>query len=228
VNGCHECQERYRKLAQKLRDIAAALRKTRHVLDATASMIMRAVDNARAQKQRSIRTAQRGGGLSAFSGRRRRLQERRAATEDSGGGCVAGAGCRGSDDLKVPSDPWQSDELKDFGSVVQWNRGWIRNYDAANRHHTGSALRCWQRVHAQLPPGCGAVRRSSAAEPDGRAAGSAESIFRTAADLIDLKAEVDKSSSRCEASSIVRARSRGDSRIATHLSESAEGSLTAS
>ena len=29
-----------------------------------------------------------------------------------------------NDDLQIPRDPWQSDELKDFGSVVQWE-SWV-------------------------------------------------------------------------------------------------------
>ena len=29
------------------------------------------------------------------------------------------------DDLQVPRDPWQSDELKDFGTVVAWE-SWSR------------------------------------------------------------------------------------------------------
>ena len=29
-----------------------------------------------------------------------------------------------ADDLQVPRDPWQSDELKDFGTVVQWE-SWV-------------------------------------------------------------------------------------------------------
>jgi len=98
VNGCNACQDRYRRLAQKLRDTAACpTEKPDTFWTRQRLMIMRAVDNARAQSQRNARTAR---------------------------VIVAPVQVAATDDLKVSQDPWQSDELKDFGSVVQWE-SWV-------------------------------------------------------------------------------------------------------
>jgi hypothetical protein len=84
-------------------------------------MIMRAVDNARAQSQRNMRTARVAaaaflafvlGGAVVYKSVEPQLKTQPAI--------VAPAPVASTDDLKVPADPWQSDELKDFGSVVQW------------------------------------------------------------------------------------------------------------
>ena len=127
VNGCNACQERYRKLAQKLRDVAACpSEKPDTFWTRQRLMIMRAVDNARAQKQRSIRTARVAaaaflafvlGGAVVYKSVEPQLKT--PAVVVSPAPAVAS-----TDDLKVPADPWQSDELKDFGSVVQWE-SWV-------------------------------------------------------------------------------------------------------
>src|SRR5438552_8153647 len=38
---------------------------------------------------------------------------------------------KASDELQVPRDPWQSDELKDFHNVVQWE-SWVADSKSAN------------------------------------------------------------------------------------------------
>src|SRR5262249_4498620 len=58
VNGCNECQERYRGLARKLRDIAACpAEKPATFWTRQRLMIMRAVDSARENSHRNVRTA---------------------------------------------------------------------------------------------------------------------------------------------------------------------------
>ncbi|HEY8181585.1 MAG TPA: hypothetical protein VII32_05055 [Thermoanaerobaculia bacterium] len=122
VNGCNDCQDRYRRLAQKLRDVAACpTEKPDTFWTRQRLMIMRAVDNARAQSQRNMRTARVAaaaflafvlGGAVVYKSVEPQLKTQPAI--------VAPAPVASTDDLKVPADPWQSDELKDFGSVVQW------------------------------------------------------------------------------------------------------------
>ena len=126
VNGCSACQDRYRRLAQKLRDIAACpSEKPDTFWTRQRLMIMRAVDNARGQSQRNTRTARVAaaaflafvlGGAVVYKSVEPQLK--RPPT------IPAPAAVASADDLKVPPDPWQSDELKDFGSVVQWE-SWV-------------------------------------------------------------------------------------------------------
>jgi hypothetical protein len=126
VNGCSECQDRYRRLAQKLRDIAACpSEKPDTFWTRQRLMIMRAVDNARSQSQRNMRTARVAaaaflafvlGGAVVYKSVEPQLEKLPAI--------VAPAAVATADDLKFPPDPWQSDELKDFGSVVQWE-SWV-------------------------------------------------------------------------------------------------------
>ena len=123
VNGCDACQDRYRRLAQKLRDVAACpSEKPDTFWTRQRLMIMRAVDNARAQSQRNVRTARVAaaaflafllGGAVVYKSVEPKLAPPPPATSSS-------QPVASTDDLKVPADPWQSDELKDFGSVVQW------------------------------------------------------------------------------------------------------------
>ena len=122
VNGCNDCQDRYRRLAQKLRDVAACpTDKPETFWTRQRLMIMRTVDNARAQSQRNMRTARVAaaaflafvlGGAVVYKSVEPQLKTPPVI--------VAPAPVASTDDLKVPTDPWQSDELKDFGSVVQW------------------------------------------------------------------------------------------------------------
>lgn len=123
VNGCNDCQDRYRKLAQKLRDVAACpTDKPDTFWTRQRLMIMRAVDNARSQSQRNVRTARVAaaaflafilGGAVVYKSVEPQLKPQPVVAAPA-------APVASTDELKVPTDPWQSDELKDFGSVVQW------------------------------------------------------------------------------------------------------------
>jgi len=126
VSGCNECQDRYRRLAQKLRDIAACpAEKPATFWTRQRLMIMRAVDNARLHSQRASRVGRMAaaamlafllGGVVVY----KTVQPKApvvVVTQQT-------AAPAPSDDLQVPRDPWQSDELKDFGTVVQWE-SWV-------------------------------------------------------------------------------------------------------
>jgi len=124
VNACNECQDRYRRLADKLRDIAACPSdKPGTFWTRQRMMITRAIENARHQSHATVR----GGRIAAA-----------AMLAFVLGGAVVYktiprqkppvvvvdhqtiAAPEADDDLDVPRDPWQSDELKDFGGVVAW------------------------------------------------------------------------------------------------------------
>jgi len=125
VNGCSECQDRYRRLSQKLRETSACATDKPETFWSRQRMIIgRAVERAR---QESGSSAARGGRIAAA-----------AMLAFILGGAVVyktvqpakapvlivaqQTATTPSDDmdLQVPRDPWQDDELKDFGTVVAW------------------------------------------------------------------------------------------------------------
>jgi hypothetical protein len=126
VNGCNACQDRYRRLAQKLRDTAACpTEKPDTFWTRQRLMIMRAVDNARAQSQRNVRTARvAAAAFLAFVLGGAVVYKSVEPALNTPPVIIAPAQVAAADELKVPQDPWQSDELKDFGSVVQWE-SWV-------------------------------------------------------------------------------------------------------
>ena len=125
VDGCSECQERYRRLAQKLRETSScSTDKPETFWTRQRMLIGRAVERARHQSESST---VRGGRIAAAAMLAfilggavvyKTVQPAKApavvvsqqtattASEDM--------------DLQVPRDPWQDDELKDFGTVVAW------------------------------------------------------------------------------------------------------------
>ena len=126
VNGCNECQDRYRRLAQKLRDIAACpAEKPSTFWTRQRLMIMRAVERAREQSTRASRAGRMAaaamlafvlGGAVVYKTVQPKAQVVVVSQQTTAAPPV--------DDLQVPRDPWQSDELKDFGTVVQWE-SWV-------------------------------------------------------------------------------------------------------
>src|SRR5438132_4307053 len=117
VSGCNECQDRYRRLAQKLRDIAACpAEKPATFWTRQRLMIMRAVDNARLHSERASRVGRMAaaamlafllGGVVVY----KTVQPKAPVVVVTQQTAAPPAP---SDDLQVPRDPWQSDELKDF------------------------------------------------------------------------------------------------------------------
>lgn len=125
VNDCNECQTRYRRLAEKLRDAAACpSEKPATFWTRQRMLITRAVDNARRQSHTAVRTGRIAaaamlafvlGGAVVYKTVQPKppvVVVQTATTQTP------------ADDLQVPRDPWQSDELKDFGTVVQWE-SWV-------------------------------------------------------------------------------------------------------
>jgi len=129
VNGCGDCQNRYRRLAEKLRDIAACdTDKPPTFWARQRLMIMRAVDSAREQSGRASRIARVAaaatlafvlGGAIVYKTVEPSLKKAPVVVSQQ-----TAAPAPSADDLQIPRDPWQSDELKDFGTVVQWE-SWV-------------------------------------------------------------------------------------------------------
>lgn len=137
VNECAQCQERYRRLSQKLREVAACPTDKPDTFWARQRlMIMRAVEQARGRSHRPSRIARIAaaaififilGGVTVYETMPRKTavvvspaQSRVAATPD---------------ELQIPRDPWNSDELKGFGSVVEW-QSWVSQTNQANGDDT--------------------------------------------------------------------------------------------
>ena len=121
VNDCGECQDRYRRLAQKLRETAACpSEKPATFWTRQRMMITRSIEGARRPSNATVR----GGRIAAAAMLAFVLggavvyktipQQRKPPV------VVVAATPAADDDLQVPRDPWQSDELKDFGTVVAW------------------------------------------------------------------------------------------------------------
>jgi predicted anti-sigma-YlaC factor YlaD len=129
VNDCQECQERYRRLAEKLRDMAACpADKPATFWTRQRLMIMRAVDNAREHSHRAVRVSRVAaaallafvlGGAVVYNSVEPSLKKPPVVVSQQ-----TAAPATSTDDLQVPRDPWQSDDLKDFGTVVQWE-SWV-------------------------------------------------------------------------------------------------------
>src|SRR5204863_4570440 len=123
VNGCAECQERYRRLAQKLRETAACpAEKPATFWTRQRMLITRAVEDARRPSSAAVR----GGRIAAAAMLAfilggavvyKTVQPKTPAVVVA----QQTATTQSEDmDLQVPRDPWQDDELKDFGTVVAW------------------------------------------------------------------------------------------------------------
>src|SRR5438105_9781139 len=121
VNGCNACQDRYRRLAQKLRDMAAcSAEKPATFWTRQRLMIMRTVDNARERSQRGARTMRVAaaallafvlGGAVVYKSVEPALKRPPVIVTQQ-----TAVAAQPADDLQIPRDPWQSDELKDFGN----------------------------------------------------------------------------------------------------------------
>lgn len=128
VNDCNDCQDRYRKLAHKLRDVAACpTDKPSTFWTRQRLMVMRAVDNARARSNRTTRTGRIAaaallsfilGGAVVYKTIPHPSKQPVIVAAQQQTMTSSGA----DDVLDVPRDPWQSDELKDFGAVVAWEQ----------------------------------------------------------------------------------------------------------
>lgn len=137
VNECAECQERYQRLARKLREIAACpAEKPATFWTRQRLMIMRAVEQTRGRSHRAPRIARAAaaavlvfvlGGVTVYETAPRKTEVIVAPQQTTASAT--------SDDLQIPHDPWQSDELKDFGAVVQW-QSWVAQTNQTNGENT--------------------------------------------------------------------------------------------
>jgi predicted anti-sigma-YlaC factor YlaD len=138
VNECDECRQRYQRLARKLREMAACpAEKPSTFWTRQRLMIMRAVESARGRSHRTAHIARIAaaavlvfalGGVTVYE---TVPKEPPAVVAQQ-----TAAPVTASDDLQVPRDPWDSDELKDFGAVVQW-QSWVTQ---SNSTAGGSSL----------------------------------------------------------------------------------------
>jgi len=127
VNECGECQQRYQRLAHKLREVSACpTDKPATFWARQRLMILRSIESMRQRPRRVTRVGRVAaaallffilGGVVVYETTPRQkppvvLQQTAAAPATS------------PDDLLIPRDPWQSEELKDFGAVVQW-QSWV-------------------------------------------------------------------------------------------------------
>ena len=136
VNGCAECQERYQRLSRKLREISACpTDKPETFWTRQRLMIMRAVEQARGRSHRlsrGVRIAAAAvlvfilGGVTVYE-----TAPRKTAVVVAPQQSAASSG----DQLQIPHDPWDSDELKDFGAVVQW-QSWVAQTNKTNGENT--------------------------------------------------------------------------------------------
>jgi hypothetical protein len=136
VNSCGDCQDRYRRLAQKLRDVAACpAEKPATFWSRQRLMVMRAADRVRSERGRAARTGRVAAAamLAFLLGGAVVYKSVEPKTTTVAVPQQTTAAAAPADDLQVPKDPWQSDELKDFGSVVEW-QSWV---DA--RNNTGGS-----------------------------------------------------------------------------------------
>jgi predicted anti-sigma-YlaC factor YlaD len=115
---CSDCAARYERLDRKLRSLAACDHQKPETFWARQRMaVMRRIDGRRTRK--------------SVAGR---LVAAAALVVVLGGGVITWKNSTGAPateitaevnaDLSVPTDPWQSDELKDLQSVVAWE-SWV-------------------------------------------------------------------------------------------------------
>ncbi|MEO6488204.1 MAG: hypothetical protein ABIO78_09725 [Thermoanaerobaculia bacterium] len=109
--GCTECAARYERLDRKLREAAACHTERPDTFWARQrNAILHTIEHRRPSR---LRFAAAAGLLLAIAGGLLTYQ----------GSAPAPAAIPQAEEI-VPSDPWESEELQDFGSVVQWE-SWI-------------------------------------------------------------------------------------------------------
>src|SRR5262249_43928017 len=124
VNRCSECQDRYRRLAQKLRDVSACPADKPETFWMRQRMIIgRAVERVRREAQPAVRVGRVAaaamlafilGGAIVYKS----VEHKRTAVAIVSEDAVMTPS--EDDDLTLPRDPWQSDDLKEFSTVVAW------------------------------------------------------------------------------------------------------------
>jgi len=124
--SCGECAARYEKLERKLREAAACPTDKPESFFARQRMsIMRKLQGMRPAQRRAVAPARvaaaatlafiLGGALVYEITKPERGSASQTATQTATSTAV-----RSADDLQLPRDPWQSEELQEFQPIVQW------------------------------------------------------------------------------------------------------------
>ena len=125
--SCTDCASRYEKLERKLRDAAACSTEKPDSFWARQRLsVMRKIHMVKRPQARNHGPARiaaaavlaflLGGAFVYEVNRRERLPELPPAQTTSAAKSV--------DDLQLPRDPWQSEELQDFQPIVEWE-SWV-------------------------------------------------------------------------------------------------------
>lgn len=125
---CAECSARYERLERKLRELSAChTEKPETFWTGQRMTIMRGISERRTPYLRIAAAALLAfvlGGLALY-----RSTEAPAPVVPK----TATVEAQPINDLSMPSDPWQSDELKEFGAVVEWE-SWVTDTQKKGNH----------------------------------------------------------------------------------------------
>jgi hypothetical protein len=126
---CAECRAKYERLERKLREAAACnLERPATFWARQRLSIMRRIDSQRVQGEvvtRTLRVAAAAllafflGGAVVYKALEPALKRQPVVISNH-----ASPAPSTPDELQVPRDPWQSDELQDFRGVVEWE-SWV-------------------------------------------------------------------------------------------------------
>ena len=127
--ACSECAERYKRLERKLREAAACPAKPVTFWAFQRGSIMRRVEAERRQSARAPRTWRVAAAavLAFFLGGAVVYETVRPGLKPVQRTETMATAASPAPDASLPDvtvDPWQSDELKDFHAVVQWE-SWV-------------------------------------------------------------------------------------------------------
>lgn len=127
--ACSECAERYKRLERKLREAAACPTKPVTFWAFQRGSIMRRVEAKRREAASGPRTWRVAAAaiLAFFLGGAIVYETVRPEMKPAAQGTAATQNPSAPDE--VATDPWQSDELKDFHAVVQWE-SWVSEKDS--------------------------------------------------------------------------------------------------
>lgn len=127
--SCQECASRYERLERKLREAAACPAEKPDSFWARQRIsIMRRVHSVRRPQVRNLGPARiAAAAVLAFLLGGALVFEVTRAERGSAPATIARtapSSTKGAEDLQLPRDPWQSDELQEFQPIVQWE-SWV-------------------------------------------------------------------------------------------------------
>ena len=133
LRGCEECIARYNRLEQKLRAAAACPTMPVTFWSFQRGSIMRRVDKQRSATSQSPRTWRVAAAamLAFFLGGAVVYETVKPAPRPAVAATTAAA-VPAAEAEELTADPWQSDELKDFRAVVEWE-SWVPENDKSKK-----------------------------------------------------------------------------------------------